>query len=63
MARQKSQGFEIADLSLDTPLHEQIAALLGEPEVDCAIDAVGFEARSHGHDGVKHEAPATVLTR
>jgi glutathione-independent formaldehyde dehydrogenase len=63
MARQKSQGFEIADLSLDTPLHEQIAALLGEPEVDCAIDAVGFEAHSHGHghDGVKHEAPATVL--
>src|SRR5471032_1560498 len=57
----KSQGFEIADLSLDTPLHEQIAALLGEPEVDCAIDAVGFEARGHGHAGVQHEAPATVL--
>jgi glutathione-independent formaldehyde dehydrogenase len=61
LAHAKAQGFEIADLSLDTPLHEQIAALLGEPEVDCAIDAVGFEARGHGHDGVKHEAPATVL--
>ena len=29
--------------------------------LDCAVDAVGFEARGHGHDGVKHEAPATVL--
>jgi glutathione-independent formaldehyde dehydrogenase len=54
-------GFEIVDLFPDTPLHEQIAALLGEPEVDYAVDAVGFEARGHGHDGVKHEAPATVL--
>lgn len=55
------QGFEVVDLSKDTPLHEQIAAILGEPEVDCAIDAVGFEARGHGHEGAQHEAPATVL--
>ncbi|WP_074227392.1 formaldehyde dehydrogenase, glutathione-independent [Pseudomonas aeruginosa] len=51
LAHAKKQGFEIADLSKDTPLHEQIAALLGEPEVDCAVDAVGFEARGHGHSG------------
>ncbi|QGY31687.1 formaldehyde dehydrogenase, glutathione-independent [Pantoea cypripedii] len=55
------QGFEVVDLSKDTPLHEQIAAILGVPEVDCAIDAVGFEARGHGHEGAQHEAPATVL--
>jgi glutathione-independent formaldehyde dehydrogenase len=61
LAHAKSQGFEIADLSTDTPLHEQIAALLGEPEVDSAIDAVGFEARGHGHAGAQEEAPATVL--
>ena len=61
LAHAKAQGFEIVDLSKDTPLHEQIAALLGEPEVDCAVDCVGFEARGHGHDGVKSEAPATVL--
>jgi hypothetical protein len=30
LAHAKAQGFDIADLSLDTPLHEQIAALLGE---------------------------------
>ncbi|MDR6356719.1 glutathione-independent formaldehyde dehydrogenase [Pseudomonas psychrotolerans] len=61
LAHAKAQGFEIADLSQDTPLHEQIAALLGTPEVDCAVDAVGFEARGHGHEGAKSEAPATVL--
>jgi glutathione-independent formaldehyde dehydrogenase len=61
LAHAKAQGFEIADLTLDTPLHEQIANLLGEPEVDCAVDAVGFEARGHGHDGAQHEAPADVL--
>ena len=30
------------------------------PEVDAAVDAVGFEARGHGADA-DHEAPATVL--
>ena len=42
-------------------LADQIANLLGEPEVDCAIDCVGFEARGHGHAGSRTEAPATVL--
>ena len=30
------------------------------PEVDAAVDAVGFEARGHG-EGSSEEAPATVL--
>ena len=30
------------------------------PDVDAAVDAVGFEARGHGTDA-SHEAPATVL--
>jgi glutathione-independent formaldehyde dehydrogenase len=54
-------GFQTVDVSLDTSLSEQIAQILGTPEVDCAVDAVGFEARGHGHDGARHEAPATVL--
>jgi glutathione-independent formaldehyde dehydrogenase len=54
-------GFETVNLSLDTSLADQIAAILGTPEVDCAIDAVGFEARGHGHSGSQSEAPATVL--
>ncbi|WP_374335890.1 formaldehyde dehydrogenase, glutathione-independent [Leeia sp.] len=54
-------GFETVNLSLDATLGEQIAQILGTPEVDCAVDCVGFEARGHGHDGVRFEAPATVL--
>ena len=34
--------------------------ILGEPEVDCGVDAVGFEAHGHGIDSGK-EQPATVL--
>jgi glutathione-independent formaldehyde dehydrogenase len=39
---------------------DQIEQILGVPEVDCGVDAVGFEARGHGKDA-SHEAPATVL--
>lgn len=54
-------GFQTVDLSQDATLSEQIEKILGTPEVDCAVDAVGFEARGHGHEGAQHEAPATVL--
>ena len=57
----RSVGFETVDLSKDASLAEQVAAILGDPEVDCAIDCVGFEARGHGHSGSQVEAPATVL--
>lgn len=56
-----SKGFETVDLSKDATLGEQIEQILGIPEVDCAVDAVGFEARGHGHSGVQEEAPAIVL--
>ncbi|MBL0422709.1 formaldehyde dehydrogenase, glutathione-independent [Ramlibacter sp. AW1] len=54
-------GYLTVDLSQDASLGEQIAQHLRVPEVDCAVDAVGFEARGHGHEGAQHEAPATVL--
>jgi glutathione-independent formaldehyde dehydrogenase len=54
-------GFRTVNLSLDATLTEQIEQILRVPEVDCAVDAVGFEARGHGHEGAQHEAPATVL--
>ena len=57
----RAVGFETVDLSLDASLGEQIAQILGEAEVDCAVDCVGFEARGHGHSGSQAEAPATVL--
>jgi glutathione-independent formaldehyde dehydrogenase len=39
---------------------DQIEQVLGVPEVDAAVDAVGFEARGHG-EAAAVEAPATVL--
>jgi glutathione-independent formaldehyde dehydrogenase len=57
----RAVGFETVDLSNDSPLTDQIAEILGEREVDCAIDCVGFEARGHGQSGSQSEAPATVL--
>ncbi|HEX8676295.1 MAG TPA: formaldehyde dehydrogenase, glutathione-independent [Segetibacter sp.] len=56
----KSFGCEIIDLREKTPLGEQIAAIIGVPEVDSFVDCVGFEARGHGDDAAK-ERPATVL--
>jgi glutathione-independent formaldehyde dehydrogenase len=54
-----SVGFTPIDLTKSKNLGELIANVVGIPEVDCAVDAVGFEARAHGLDG--QEAPATVL--
>ncbi|MFJ3046039.1 formaldehyde dehydrogenase, glutathione-independent [Herbaspirillum chlorophenolicum] len=61
LAHARAVGFETVDLSKDAMLGAQIEQLLGKPEVDCAVDCVGFEARGHGHAGAQHEAPATVL--
>ncbi len=59
LAQARSFGCETVDISQGEP-KEQIEQILGVPEVDCAVDAVGFEARGHGKDA-SHEAPATVL--
>jgi len=59
LAQARSFGCETVDVSKGTP-QEQIEQLLGVPEVDAAVDAVGFEARGHGQ-GADKEAPATVL--
>ena len=56
----KSFGCEVIDLTKDASLPDQIEQILGVPEVDAAVDCVGFEARGHGADA-DHEAPATVL--
>jgi glutathione-independent formaldehyde dehydrogenase len=61
LAHARSVGFETVDLSLDAGLGDQIAEILGVPEVDSGIDAVGFEAKAHGQGGTQTEAPAVVL--
>lgn len=60
LAQARSFGCETVDISEDASVGDQIAQILKIPEVDCAVDCVGFEARGHGHDS-KKEAPATVL--
>ena len=59
LAQARSFGCETIDVSNGDP-KDQVEAILGVPEVDCAVDAVGFEARGHG-DHADQEAPATVL--
>lgn len=53
-------GAETVDLSEEGSLPDKLEQIVGEPVVDAAVDAVGFEARGHGKDA-DHEQPATVL--
>ncbi|MCW6510268.1 formaldehyde dehydrogenase, glutathione-independent [Lichenifustis flavocetrariae] len=59
LAHAKSVGFEPIDLGRHDKLGELVAAVVGVPEVDAAIDAVGFEARGHAGG----EQPAVVLNQ
>jgi glutathione-independent formaldehyde dehydrogenase len=52
-------GFVPIDLARHDRLDEQVAAIVGEPTVDSVIDAVGFEAKSHGGG----DQPAIVLNQ
>jgi glutathione-independent formaldehyde dehydrogenase len=56
----KKVGFEPIDLTKSDKLEDLIAQVVGVPEVDAAIDCVGFEAHGHGSEHGT-EAPATVL--
>jgi glutathione-independent formaldehyde dehydrogenase len=60
LAQARSFGCETIDLTKDATLADQIDQILGVPEVDSAIDCVGFEAHGQGKDAEK-EQPATVL--
>ena len=66
LAQARSFGCETVDVSKGDPVEqvEQIIGPLkdavGEPRVDAAVDAVGFEARGHG-ENAQTEMPATVL--
>lgn len=55
-------GCAVVDLKTVEPGHlpDAIAAIVGTPEVDAAVDCVGFEARGCGHKTC-NEVPAQVL--
>jgi glutathione-independent formaldehyde dehydrogenase len=56
----RSFGCETIDISKHASVPEQIEDILGVPEVDCAVDCVGFEASGHGAQAHK-AVPAAVL--
>jgi glutathione-independent formaldehyde dehydrogenase len=55
----RSFGCETIDITKGDP-KDLIEQILGVPEVDAAVDAVGFEARGHGSEA-QREHPAEVL--
>ncbi|WP_101842967.1 formaldehyde dehydrogenase, glutathione-independent [Halobacillus sp. Marseille-P3879] len=57
LAQARSFGCETINVSEHDSISEQIEQVIGQPEVDCAVDCVGFEAYGHSHE----EAPAKVL--
>jgi len=60
LAQARSFGCETVNVG-EGSIPDQLEQILGVPEVDAAVDAVGFEARSEGHGAQATEAPATVL--
>jgi len=60
LAHARSFGCETINLKENGSLADKVAQILGVPEVDSAVDCVGFEAKGHGECS-DTEAPATVL--
>lgn len=59
LAHARSFGCEPIDLSRGGNLADQVEQILGVPEVDCAVDCVGFEAKGQGGQ----DQPAIVLNQ
>lgn len=59
LVQARSFGCETIDLSEGGTITERIEQILGVPEVDCAVDCVGFEAKGHGGE----DQPAIVLNQ
>lgn len=53
------EGIRLADVD---NIPEQIHAILGTPEVDCAIDAIGYEAHGHGDNADQAKASDALDT-
>ena len=61
LAQARSFGCETIDLTRDALARaSRSTQILGVPEVDSAVDCVGFEAHGHGKDAAREQA-ATVL--
>jgi hypothetical protein len=60
LAQARGFGCETIDLRERIPLGERVAQVLGVPEVDSAVDCVGFEAKGQAEQAGT-EQPSTVL--
>lgn len=56
----KRNGCETIDLNQDIPLQDQIESILGEREVDCAVDYVGSEAHGIGNEADDLQPAAAI---
>jgi glutathione-independent formaldehyde dehydrogenase len=57
-------GCNTINLGEHEVIRDAIAEIVGVPEVDCAIDAIGYEAHGHGHkvkDDVASDALDTMI--
>ncbi len=57
-------GCEVINIAEHEFIRDQIAEILGVPEVDCAIDAIGYEAHGHGRNfkpDVSSDALDTII--
>jgi glutathione-independent formaldehyde dehydrogenase len=59
LAQAASFGCQTIDLSQGGSIGDRLEHILGVPEVDCAVDCVGFEAKERGGA----EQPAVVLNQ
>jgi glutathione-independent formaldehyde dehydrogenase len=59
LALVKNAGYETVDLASSTPVADQIEKITGKREVDCGVDAVGFEC--HGNGPSAEEDPSAVI--
>jgi hypothetical protein len=61
LAQARSFGYETIDLSEGGTPADHIERILGEREVDCAVDCAGFEARGHG-GAERHTNSSSIRT-
>jgi glutathione-independent formaldehyde dehydrogenase len=58
----KKCGYDIVNTASDTPIADQIEAILGEREVDAGVDCVGLEAHGAGEEDNKEHSEAVINT-
>ena len=56
----KKCGYEIVDTASDTPVADQIEAILGDREVDAGVDCVGLEAHGYGEEDREEHSEAII---